>query len=342
MSLLIFLGVLSSLVIVHEWGHYITARKLGIGVHRFSIGFGPVLFRRQGKHTEFCVSLIPLGGYVKLEGEESKEVKGGPSEFGSRPAWQRFLVVFAGPALNAVLAFLIFTGIFMAGNPTYSTVVGKVLDGYPSQQAGIREGDRLVRMNGTEVKMWEDLLAFLAPNGPKQIDAEILREGQAQHVMITPRVEEIRSIFGKRHSPARIGIMPSGEVIYVKSGPAESIGLGARKVGELTGLIFKSLGMLITGQATFKDSMTGPIGRKGRHHLSDVFHRVAFGQSLRAEPSADTGPGRRPSVLHHPGGADPQEGQRQDQGLVHTSRHVPDAGRGGACDLAGPGQIRYF
>ena len=101
----LFLSVLSILIVTHEWGHYIVARLLGIRVERFSIGFGPILFRRPAKtaeDTEFCVSLIPMGGYVKLAGESSETSTGATWEFHTRPNFHKVLVIIAGPVLNAV------------------------------------------------------------------------------------------------------------------------------------------------------------------------------------------------------------------------------------------------
>src|SRR3990167_5286663 len=114
-SLLIFLVVLSLLVVVHEWGHFIVARLVGIRVEKFSIGFGPVIFGKKVGDTEYCVSLLPLGGFVKLAGESPEDATGAGWEFNSKTLWQKFAVVFAGPLMNAVLAFLLFWIIFMVG-----------------------------------------------------------------------------------------------------------------------------------------------------------------------------------------------------------------------------------
>jgi regulator of sigma E protease len=273
MGLVWFALVLSTLVVFHEWGHFYTARRFGIGVERFSIGFGPVLFRWRSKQTEFCLSLIPLGGYVKLEGEESKGAKGGPREFSSRPAYQRFLVIFAGPFLNAVLAFLIFSGIYMVGQPALTPTVGQVMSGYPAEAAGLQEGDRIVRVNGENIKLWEDLLVSLQDSGDQEVRLGFERDGKEHEITLTPQVQEVKTLTGKRQRVGKIGIMPSGEVISIKTSFTKSLYLGFKKVVDLTILIVASLWGLITGAITFKESMTGPIGI---YFLTEQAARVGF------------------------------------------------------------------
>jgi regulator of sigma E protease len=260
LSFLIFAAVLSTLVLVHEWGHFAVARAFGIAVERFSIGFGPVLARWRSKGTEFCLSLLPFGGYVKLAGEEEKDATGDPSEFHARPAWQRFLVIFAGPFLNAVLAFVIFAGIYVAGFPALASAVGKVLPGSPAEAAGLREGDRIVSIDGREITLWEELLAVLQTNGGETVTLGVERDGERLAVAVTPRVEPGVNLFGKPARVGRIGVGPSSETIVMRTDLFRGIWLGAKKVVELTGLVLVSLGMLATGALSLKESMTGPIG----------------------------------------------------------------------------------
>ena len=259
MSFLIFLCVLSVLVIVHEWGHFVFARLFGIPVQRFSIGFGPTLLKRQIGETEFCVSLVPFGGYVKLEGEEPGEATGNPREFASRPRYQKFAVIFAGPLLNAVLAFVLFSGIYWIGHPAYSTRIGNVLNGYPAKAAGLEAGDRVVSFNGKPIRLWEELLIELH-EARGAVTLKVERAGETLSIEIRPRLEEARTILGKRIRLGRIGVEPAGEVLYIKSGFPESIVLGFKKVAALAGLILASLGAVITGQLSFKESFAGPIG----------------------------------------------------------------------------------
>lgn len=261
----LFLSVLSILIVTHEWGHYITARLLGIRVERFSIGFGPILFRRKPRSaegTEFCVSLIPMGGYVKLAGEAPETSTGAAWEFHTRSNWHKFLVVSAGPVINALLAIVIFAGIFIAGQPAVTTQVGQVMPDLPGHAAGLAAGDRITSVNGTPVKYWEELLAELPKHrgGELWIDVERAGTGEAERLNLTPKLVKQKDLFGKERTVPRIGILPSGEADIVRRGPVEAVGAAAVKVWQLTVMIFMSLGMVITGAVSFKDSMAGPIG----------------------------------------------------------------------------------
>ena len=216
-SFLTFLLVLSVLVVVHEYGHFIAARWVGVRVEKFSIGFGPVIFGRQFGETEFCISLLPLGGFVKLAGESPEESKGDAWEFNSKNLLQKFFVVFAGPFMNAFLAFVIFSSIYLVGQPTLSNKIGKVLDGAPAQSAGLLENDRVLSVNGQAVRYWEDILKELHKN-PEKAAFIIQRAGQKLDVLIVPKRQAAKTLFGKKVEVSFVGIAPSNEMIYVKSG----------------------------------------------------------------------------------------------------------------------------
>lgn len=259
-SALIFLLVLSLLVVVHEWGHFIVARLVGIRVDKFSIGFGPVIFGKKVGQTEYVFSLLPLGGFVKLAGESPEDATGAKDEFNSKTLLQKFAVVFAGPLMNAVLAFLLFWMIFMIGQPTMTTRVGKILPDSAAQSAGLREGDRIRSVDGKRVELWDDLLAVLHDNPPATLALEVEREGKVTTVSVSPKIQERKSLFGKTVKAAFLGISPSSEVVHVKKGVFEAMAMAADRLWTMTALIFTSLGLMITGAMPFKESMTGPIG----------------------------------------------------------------------------------
>ncbi len=263
LGLTLFFGVLSILVVTHEWGHYIVARTLGIRVERFSIGFGPILLRvpaRSPEGTEFCISLIPMGGYVKLSGESADSSTGAAWEFHTRSNFHKFLVVMAGPLINALLAFVIFAGIFFVGQPSVTTKVGKVMPGFPGAAAGLVAGDRILSVNGVKVHLWEELLAELPKHRDGELWIDIERAGIDSRLDLTSMLVKQKDMFGKEHTVPRIGVMPSGEAITTRSGPVDAMVLSIRKVGYVTQLIFVSLARVITGSVSFKDSMSGPIG----------------------------------------------------------------------------------
>lgn len=256
---LVFLFVLGVLVVVHEWGHYIVARMVGIRVEKFSIGFGPVIFGKKKGDTEFAVSLLPLGGFVKMAGESPEEAQGNPWEFQSKSLLQKFMVVFAGPFMNAFLAFVIFSVIFMTGQPTMTSKIGQIMPDMPAYAAGIREGDRIMAVNGTKVSTWDEVLVFVRQGQP-EMKFTIEREGAQQDFTVTPRIQETKDVFGKTRKASFIGIASANEMIYVKSGFFKAVAMGFERVWVLTTMILMSLGMMITGAMPFKDSMTGPIG----------------------------------------------------------------------------------
>ncbi len=249
-SALIFIFVLSILVVVHEYGHFLVARWVGIRVEKFSIGFGPKVFGRRFGETEFCVSLLPLGGFVKLAGENPEEAKGEAWEFNSKSLLQKFAVVFAGPFMNAFLALVLFFGVFWVGQPVLTTKIGKVMGAAPAEVAGIHEGDRVVKVNGEKVLYWEDLLARVHKNEQK-LNMTIERQGVLQDFVVFPRIQKKLSF---------IGIAPANEIHYVKNGFFKAIGLAAKRVWTLTAMIFVSLGLMVSGAVPFKDFVTGPIG----------------------------------------------------------------------------------
>jgi len=258
-SALIFIVVLGVLVIVHEFGHFMAAKSVGIRVDKFSIGFGPVIFGAKWGGTEFCVSLLPLGGFVKLAGEIPEESSGESWEFNSKNLGQKFLVVFAGPLMNAFLAFVLFSGVFLIGQPVMTAKVGKLMDGSPAKAAGILEGDRITAIDGQAVATWEAVLKKV-----RESDRALLftleRGGKSVEISVTPKKQELPNIFGKKTAVSIVGIAPSSEIIYVKSGFWKAVSLGAERVWTLTAMIFYSLGLMFSGALSFKDSVTGPIG----------------------------------------------------------------------------------
>ncbi len=154
-TVLSFVIVIGILILVHELGHFFVARWTGVGVERFSIGFGPVLARWRGKETEYCLSAIPMGGYVKMVGEESPLEGGGTpaydpqKAFALKPLWARFLIVFAGPGMNFVLAAAIFAAVLATlGRPVSPAIVGRVAEDGPAVAARLQSGDIVAAVDG--------------------------------------------------------------------------------------------------------------------------------------------------------------------------------------------------
>src|SRR5512135_1200403 len=190
-----FLLVLGVLVFVHELGHFLMARRLGVRVITFSLGFGPKLVRTRRGDTEYAVSAIPLGGYVKMAGENPDEaLTGRPDEFLSRTKWERFLVYIMGPAMNLILAVVVMAFVLYQGAdvPAYEQqppVVGRVLPKSPAEQAGILPGDRIVEINGKEIPTWEAYSIAILPKAGREVRITVLRNDVRQTFTVTPTGE---------------------------------------------------------------------------------------------------------------------------------------------------------
>src|SRR5208282_3512165 len=184
--------VLGFLILIHEFGHFAVAKYFGVKVEVFSIGFGKRLLGITKGETDYRISAIPLGGYVKMSGENPMDARSGdPGEFLSHPRWQRFLVAIAGPAMNIMLAVALLTGVYMVHYEYPAvvdepTVVGWVNPDTPAQKAGIQIGDKIVRVDGIENPNWEqvDVKAALSPNQPLKFGIE--RDGQVMEKVLTP------------------------------------------------------------------------------------------------------------------------------------------------------------
>ena len=198
-TLVSFVLVIGILILIHELGHFIVARWCGVGVERFSIGFGPVLVRWRGKETEYCLSAVPMGGYVKMVGEESPlEGGGGPvfdpgKAFAMKPLWARFLIVFAGPGMNFVLAAVIFAIVFATvGRPVWPALIGRVAEGGPAAAAGLKTGDVVTAVDGRPVSHWEDLERAIAGSGGRALGLAVRRDGRQTAATVTPRRTVVR------------------------------------------------------------------------------------------------------------------------------------------------------
>ena len=261
LSLIAFFIVLSILVLVHEFGHFITAKRLGIRVEKFSFGFGPKLLSIKRGDTEYMISAIPLGGYVKMAGDEPWEKLSGQKwEFLSRSIGDRFKVIFAGPLLNYLLAFVIFSVIYMFGSPTMTTEVGGLVKDFPAIQQGMLVGDKVIAIDGKAVKYWEDMTGTIFKHTEGAMIVTIERSGKTFDKTIMPKVRTTKDIFGNEVKIAQIGVVPSQKIESVKYGFLESIYMGGKKLLNLTTTTYKALWSIVTGRLSMKDSLTGPIG----------------------------------------------------------------------------------
>jgi regulator of sigma E protease len=187
-----FLLVLGVLVFVHELGHFLMARRIGVRVLTFSLGFGPKLLKTRRGDTEYAISAIPLGGYVKMAGENPDEqLTGKADEFMSRSKWERFLVYIAGPAMNLILAFVVMTFVLYQGAdvPAYESeppVIGRVVENSPAAKAGLKPGDRILEINDREVPTWEKYSVEILPKAGRQVAIQVLRGNERRTFELIP------------------------------------------------------------------------------------------------------------------------------------------------------------
>ena len=259
MGTFVFIIVISVLVIVHEWGHFITAKKLGVKVEKFSVGFGPKLFSRIRNGTEFLVSAIPLGGYVKMAGDDRADCKGSADEFYSHPPGHRALIVVMGPVINLVFAYICFYFILTTGFPMLSSKVGKVMEGYPAEAAGILAEDHIVRINDKDVKTWDDLQEGIHSSAGGEVVIDLMRSGKEQRIRIEPRNEMGQTLLGDEQETWIIGVQPKDEVMLMRYGPGESLGRAAQQMKSVVTLTMGALSRVIAGKMDAKEALAGPI-----------------------------------------------------------------------------------
>jgi regulator of sigma E protease len=236
-SIISFAIVLGLLIFVHEFGHFIWAKFFGVKVLKFSLGFGPKLISKQYGETEYLVSAFPLGGYVKMFGENPGEVTEGtlsPDElkrsFATRPVWQRFIIVAGGPVFNLLFAmFLFFVIVFVAGlpQPVDTTTIGGVGQDSAAAEAGLQEGDTIIAIDGQETRLWEDVSRLIRNSEGSEIFITVARGDETREIAVTPRMEATKNIFGEEVGQRfMVGIARSEEVVYEKVGFIKSLQAG--------------------------------------------------------------------------------------------------------------------
>ena len=260
-----FVVVLCIVVFVHEWGHYWMARRCGVHVDAFSIGFGPELFGwTDASGTRWKVAAIPLGGYVKMLGDSDassalpdRRTASAPDSFPPKSVWQRMAIVFAGPAANVVFAILALALLLaVAGRPVLLPVVGEVRADGPAAVAGLEPGDRILTLDGVEVGSFGEVQAIVAVAGTRPLRLTVDRRGEVFEVTLEPRLELVGEGEAATTRPL-IGIIaapPTFERVNPLLAPWEA----TRQVGVLIGEIVTAVAQIVTGQRGV-DELGGPL-----------------------------------------------------------------------------------
>ena len=224
---LAFVFVLGVLIFVHELGHYVMARRIGVRVLTFSLGFGPKIVNVRRGDTDYCISAIPLGGYVKMAGETAEDERtGAEDEFLSKSKWQRFQVLVAGPIMNILLAIVVLAVVLYQGAdvPAYEQqvpIVGRVTEGSAAERAGILPGDRIVNIADRTVETWEQVFMAILPKANREVRIVVRRDGEDRRLNVTPDAQT-------KYEIGDLGVLPEihPQVLEVVPGePADEAGL---------------------------------------------------------------------------------------------------------------------
>jgi regulator of sigma E protease len=235
---LAFAFVLGVLVFVHELGHFLLARWHGVRVHVFSLGFGPKLLSFKRGDTEYCLSAIPLGGYVKMAGENPEDnPQGASDEFMSKTKWQRFQILLAGPAMNMILAVLVLALVLMQGDRVLAflskpAVVGAVQAQSAAAAAGLQPGDEIVKINGRAISTWEELDMAVSSKPELDIEFAVKRDGVERTVTVRPSTTEVTIRNGATFEIGTIGVLPDTYPVIDLVNPGDPAEKGGLRRGD--------------------------------------------------------------------------------------------------------------
>ncbi|SLM27371.1 Membrane-associated zinc metalloprotease [Desulfamplus magnetovallimortis] len=261
-SIIAFIIVLGILVFFHELGHFLLARYYGVGVVTFSLGFGPKIYKKNVGLTEYCISLIPLGGYVKMVGEEPGEpirFEDIDISFSQKPLFQKAMIVAAGPLFNFILAFLLFYFIALfSGLYVIKPVVGKVAEDTPAHVAGIQSGDTITGVHGEPVTSWEDMVNLIGNSNGDPLELLVAREGREFTVMVTPEEKIVKNLFGEDKKKYMIGIAAKGDILHIPLNPFQAVGEAVKRTWQISHLTILSVVKIVQGTVP-ADTLGGPI-----------------------------------------------------------------------------------
>lgn len=245
------------LIFPHELGHFMMARAVGVKVNEFAFGMGPAVWQKQGKETLYSIRIFPVGGFCAMEGENEESDQEGA--FNNKPWWAKILVLIAGAAMNVLIAVVVMSVIILISG-TATTTVDKVENGSPAQIAGLKQGDKIEYISGKKIEDWNDVSKSIGNKG-KKIEIKVSRNGKYEIFKINPRKEKDRYV---------IGITP-----VIEKSPSKAITGGFKSIWYITRQMYKSLGMLASGNVAMKD-VSGPVGMIGLVHQSATQGLISF------------------------------------------------------------------
>ncbi len=246
MGIILAIIIFSFIVFFHELGHFLLAKKNGIDVDEFAIGMGPTLYSREYKGTKYAIRLFPIGGFCAMG--EDEEATDSPNNFNNKSVWARISVILAGPVFNFILA-LIFACILTAMVGYDRPVISSVEKGFPAEEAGLREGDRIEKMGGKKIRIFREITIYNQFHQGEDVEIVYSRNGEEHKVILTPKTDEELGY-------SRLGITSEG---YRKANALDAVRYGAYSVNYWISTTLESLKMLVTGKVSI-NNLTGPVG----------------------------------------------------------------------------------
>jgi len=258
LSVIVLLGVL---IFIHEFGHFLTAKLGGVGVLKFSLGFGPAVVGKKIGETEYMLSLVPLGGYVKLLGEAEEEEltdEERKRSFTAQPVWKRMAIVVAGPIFNILLAILIFTFVYSWGIPVLKPKIGEILPESAAFQAGLQKTDLVTAINGKEINRWNEMAELINESKGNILQLKVKRAEQILDIKVKPTLLKGKNIFGEEVGSYKIGITPAGETTTERHPPLGALGEAFKQTWVVTKLTLLSIVKILEGVISPR-TLGGPI-----------------------------------------------------------------------------------
>ena len=255
MGILVSLLVLSGLIFFHELGHYLAARLMGVYVEVFSIGFGKKVFSFHKWNTEWSISAIPLGGYVKMKGQDDSD----PSKksyddnsYNVKTPTQKIFILLAGPAFNFIIAFVLYFGIALGSPPILSPVIGTVVKDSPAFIAGLESNDTITSINGVAITSWKEMAEIISTS-EGTLNLEIKRQGFLEYKSLTPKLDEAKNMFGETIQKKMIGISAAGVSHPLELSITETLSYATEQTIFASTMIFTGVQKLITGDVPAKE-----------------------------------------------------------------------------------------
>ena len=255
MSWLIALLILSLMIFIHELGHYLAARIFGVYVEVFSIGFGKKLFSFRKFNTEWQISAIPLGGFVKMKGQNDSDPLSSntePDSYTSKRPWQRIIILFAGPFANFFLAWGFLLIISLNGVPTLSPIIGEVIVNSPANHAGLVKNDKIISINHNYIQSWKDVSEAIKSTN-SSLTFHILREQKPVSLVVTPTLMTTQNMFHETIEKPMVGIAPKGDITTLNLNLFQAVSYSLNETYESSLMIFQGIEKLLTGVVSTKE-----------------------------------------------------------------------------------------